>query len=30
MKKQFGIDSFDEKEVEKHADIFIKIFYPNL
>tara|TARA_B110000091_G_scaffold20240_1_gene19178 strand:+ start:3176 stop:3874 length:699 start_codon:yes stop_codon:yes gene_type:complete len=30
MKKQFGIDSFDEKEVEKHADIIIKIFYPNL
>ena len=30
MKKQFGIDPFDEKEVEKHADIIVKIFYPNI
>jgi AcrR family transcriptional regulator len=30
MKKQFGVDPFDEKEVEKHADIIVKIFYPNI
>jgi hypothetical protein len=30
MKKQFGIDPFDEKEVKKHADIIVKIFYPNI
>ena len=24
------VDPFDEKEVEKHADIIVKIFYPNI
>lgn len=27
MKDQFGINAFDEKEIDKHADMVIKIFY---